>query len=672
MAGDLPFVESLVVVGDVEEEARAAAAAPEPTPTTQPPGRVLHYYGERVRVLAPTLAEEFGAEVAVGEPAARNLAADVSADVLAGLSETEQLGIAALQARLSEEYREAKAHRPRQGEEWDMAGGCAEYGVSAAPEEAGAPVPPGAPTSAYLEGRVAVGVIMVEGPTADLQFSAAERTKVVAEVQNGLSYLATANPAAGVSFAYDIRVVRLAVTADPGAADLEGRWRNPAMSALGFAADFGGVGAYVRDLRTRLGSRWAYCAFFVKYPVVHFAYASIGGPRVVMQYANDGWGPDNIDRVFAHETGHIFNAPDEYSSSGCDCGGAWGRFGKPNLNCERCAPGGGVMCLMKGNDWTMCPVTPAHLGWMPSRLVAKHSLKVADVTGGSTGDGALLIQWPYHGGENQAFRPDHVGGGWYRLVALHSTKVLDVEGGSTANGARLLQWPWHGGDNQLFRIEGVGDGFARITAKHSGRVLDVTGFSTDNGAQIIQWDYHGGPNQRWCLAAAVPAAHSGQVLDITGGSTSNGALLIQWPYHGGANQAFRFERIAGGWYRIVAQHSGLVLDVEGGSTANGARLLQWPWHGGANQQFAVNGLGDGNVRITARHSGRVLDVFGASQDNGAQIIQWDWHGGPNQRWLVPQILTVPGAPEPPSEAEIPQPRTVEEEPAGADAPGPRR
>src|SRR3712207_9128761 len=63
-----------------------------------------------------------------------------------------------------------------------------------------------------------------------------------------------------------------------------------------------------------------------------------------------------------------------------------------------------------------------------------------------------------------------------------------------------------------------------------------------------------------------------------GASRGNGARLIQWPYHGRANQAFRFERIAGGFHRIVAQHSGLVLYVEGASTANGARLIQWPWH----------------------------------------------------------------------------------------------
>lgn len=62
--------------------------------------------------------------------------------------------------------------------------------------------------------------------------------------------------------------------------------------------------------------RWAYCAFFVKgYPLWHFAYAS--SPRIVMDYANDGWGPDNIDRVFAHEIGHIFSCHDEYATANC-------------------------------------------------------------------------------------------------------------------------------------------------------------------------------------------------------------------------------------------------------------------------------------------------------------------------------------------------------------------
>jgi hypothetical protein len=254
------------------------------------------------------------------------------------------------------------------------------------------------PTSGYLEGSVSVGIVMVEGPTPDLQFSPAERIKVVAEVQNGLGFYATENPIAGISFSFDIQIVQLDIAADAGDPDLEGRWRNPAMAALGYAADGTGVSAYVEDLRTRFGTRWTYCAFFTKYPVGWFAYAFIGGPYLVMQYDNDGWGPDNIDRVFAHETGHIFGCPDEYANSNCNCGGAWGRFGLANGNCENCAGGGGVPCLMKGNTFALCGYTPGHLGWAPQLLVhnfgytaggwrvEQHPRLVVDTTGDGRGD----------------------------------------------------------------------------------------------------------------------------------------------------------------------------------------------------------------------------------------------------------------------------------------------
>ena len=100
----------------------------------------------------------------------------------------------------------------------------------------------------------------MQGPNTDLKFSDAERTKVVAEVQNGLTFFATTNPLAGITFTYDIQNVTLATQPDPNAADLEGLWRDPAMGAIGYSADWAGVGAYVEDLRSRFGTRWTYCA----------------------------------------------------------------------------------------------------------------------------------------------------------------------------------------------------------------------------------------------------------------------------------------------------------------------------------------------------------------------------------------------------------------------------
>jgi hypothetical protein len=132
------------------------------------------------------------------------------------------------------------------------------------------------------------------------------------------------------------------------------------MAALGYRADFQGVRDYVAAIRRTLGTKWGYVAFFTKYPVNHFAYAL--KPRLVMHYGNDGWGPDNIDRVFAHETGHVFGCPDEYASSGCNCLLPAGHLREVNGNCESCAQPF-VPCLMAANTWAMCQYTPVHLGW---------------------------------------------------------------------------------------------------------------------------------------------------------------------------------------------------------------------------------------------------------------------------------------------------------------------
>jgi hypothetical protein len=287
--------------------------------------------------------------------------------VKSGLDEVEALGLEAFSLRQSPQYQAAKAQRPLADEPWDS-------GLALPPdsfhEEDGAMEAAlgqaAAPTSARLMGSVAVGLIIVEGPDANLKFSSAERTKVVAEVQNGLSWLGSQSSPAGVSWVYDIHVVTLNVPTGPAgetSAQKEARWRDPAMAQLGYGPGLAGVQSYIENLRTSKGTDWSYCAFFTKYPLGHFAYASIGGPRLVMHYDNDGWGPDNIDRVFAHETGHIFGAPDEYASSGCTCGGTWGPFNVPNTNCENCAPSGGVACIMKSNSWEMCAYTPYHLGF---------------------------------------------------------------------------------------------------------------------------------------------------------------------------------------------------------------------------------------------------------------------------------------------------------------------
>jgi hypothetical protein len=78
---------------------------------------------------------------------------------------------------------------------------------------------------------------------------------------------------------------------------------------------------------------------------------------------------------------------------------------------------------------------------------------------------------------------------------------MDVNGFSTANGAKVIQWTCHGGDNQKWRVSTQGAGF-RLQAVHSGACLDVAGVSTAVGAAFQQWACHTGGNQTFKLLGA--------------------------------------------------------------------------------------------------------------------------------------------------------------------------
>ncbi|HKO58023.1 MAG TPA: tectonin domain-containing protein [Thermoanaerobaculia bacterium] len=200
--------------------------------------------------------------------------------------------------------------------------------------------------------------------SSGLNFAQSEIAKIVAEVQEGLNFLASAEPLARITFFYDWRPITVSATPGPVALPIanpfeamEAPWRNAALQAMGFSGDLQGSLAYVISIKQKFNTDWAYVAYFTKYPLNHFAYAT--GERLVMQYANDGWGPDAINQVFAHESGHIFGAADEYGSCVCAASG----FHKiANGNCKNCT-GSQAACLMNANTLSLCNFSRGQIGW---------------------------------------------------------------------------------------------------------------------------------------------------------------------------------------------------------------------------------------------------------------------------------------------------------------------
>ena len=247
----------------------------------------------------------------------------------------------------------------------------------------------GTPTSRYMIGSIAVGVVIVSGTGAGLAFSTEEQQQVIQEVQEGLNFLASAEPRANITFVYDIRLVT--VSATPGStADYEAAeapWRDAALQQMGFSADRSGSVKYVQDLRSSRGTDWAYVGYFTKYPLHHFAYAI--DEKVCMNFSNDGWGSDQINTVFAHESCHIFGAADEYGD--CSCGGSYGHLGVPNNNCVKC-PGVHVSCLMDANVLDLCQWSRGQIGW-DDRLLGPswHRFELAPAVSASTNGGITSV-----------------------------------------------------------------------------------------------------------------------------------------------------------------------------------------------------------------------------------------------------------------------------------------
>jgi len=238
------------------------------------------------------------------------------------------------------------------------------------PPEHNSPITPGYyETSEYLIGSVAVGVVFLESNgNIDNQtenWISSEESDVVNEIQLGLNWWSVQNPAADVSFTleWNYRVPTSYEPIEHPHTD-EGLWISEAMNHLGYPGTyyFTQVRDYINDLRNDYNTNWAFAIFvvdssndsdgmFADPPPQHFAYAYLGGPFLVMTYDNDGWGIWNMDRVTAHEVGHIFYATDEYN-------GVTEYSGYLNVSDVE-----GSGDLMDTANWSLSSGTQGQIGW---------------------------------------------------------------------------------------------------------------------------------------------------------------------------------------------------------------------------------------------------------------------------------------------------------------------
>ena len=312
---------------------------------------------------------------------------------------------------------------------------------------------------------VNAGDVIYNRGISGFNLTAAQRSTIMAEVMEGLAFLASAEPDANITFNYDWREIDVEVGAGTGSnyESRESPWRDAALKKMGFAGSRQGSIDYVNALRAARQTDWAYVAYFTRYPLHHFGYAS--GERLVMHVDNDGWGPNAINQVFAHETCHIFGAADEYKASECSCSGS-GHSDTPNLNCFFCtttqAP-----CLMNANTLTLCPWSRGQLGWSLWQNISGALTHVA-----AAADGQV---WGCNAAQ-QIFRRD--GSSWTRISgALNQVSV----------GGSGLVWGVNASD-KVFRWNGNGWTQVAGSLRHVSVAADGTVWGVNAEQKIFRWN----------------------------------------------------------------------------------------------------------------------------------------------------------------------------------------
>jgi hypothetical protein len=284
-----------------------------------------------------------------------------------------------------------------------------------------------------------------------------------------------------------------------------------------------------------------------------------------------------------------------------------------------------------------------------------NSSFVADVSGGSTANGANLQIYTANSSNAQKFYLHHLGDGKYVIYSYASGKAVEVSGSSKTNGGNVRINSYTGAQNQQWRILTDGLGRYAFQAVHSGLVLDVCGGSMKNSSNLQQYGFNNTNAQKFTLLSCntqpvsdgiytlMSNIGSGKVLDISGGSVDNRANLQLYQMNGTKAQQVQLSyRPQDGSYTIQCVHSGKVYDVSGGSVSNGANVQQYDSNGSAAQRWIVKSEGNGSYVFFNAGSGKTLTLSRSSGANGTNVYQYDYNGANTQKFTFRDPKTIPG------------------------------
>ncbi len=298
-------------------------------------------------------------------------------------------------------------------------------------------------TSEYMIGSVTVGIIFMESSGSDENWTSSQESKVIEEIMEATDWLASTGNAinAMIYWEYDIHY-KVPTDHEPIQEKHVPRyewgswkftWINDALNYLGYGNGWKGMYDYLNDIRKEHETDWAYMVFVVDnendddymFKDGVYSYSFSGGPCAVITYYNGSyWGPERLNEVFTHETGHIFYALDEYEGSGCSCTEKSGYLKVENGNCFECGPPFEQCIYQVGIGYCptcLCSYTLGQIGWRDSD--GDGALDPVDMNTGVS----AYIQGVNPGDRIKIY---NIGGGFVKFIAA-TPENTTTNGGNT-------------------------------------------------------------------------------------------------------------------------------------------------------------------------------------------------------------------------------------------------
>ena len=312
-----------------------------------------------------------------------------------------------------------------------------------------------------------------------------------------------------------------------------------------------------------------------------------------------------------------------------------------------------------------------------SALIAQHSLKCAELPGGSVTPGKQLIQWDCNWGQTKqqfSFHPVVGQADTYNLQNVNSKLCVSLSPEKTYGGQSTVEQLAcsETSPRQQFTLRAVPDAEKtfQLVSGHSGECIDVYRGSKKNRTLLIEYTCHEDPNQQWRMpgypeddtaptptpptppdspdtfSASLVASHSGKCADVTRASKEPGTPLVQWPCHGEAQQRFTFARVGEGPTYVV-------------KNVNSGLCLEFRWRGVTQESCRDTGIQRVTVTPLANDLAQLvigtdtntcLDVASGSTADRAALMRRSCDNAKSQQWRLETTAQdpLPTPPAPPS------------------------